>query len=83
MNPKVEALNDAFDLFTDVIEEYAAKNNLPAKDKTALLKMAREAFQEQKISYFLEDRLHIYHSFLNIAMRFALNKKEDTGFQKR
>lgn len=80
MNPKVEALNDAFNLFTDVIEEYAAKNNLPDKDKTALLKMAREAFQEQKISYFLEDKLHIYHSFFNIAMRFALNRKEDTGF---
>lgn len=71
---KLKVLNEAFDSFLDIINEYASKNNLSDKDKNHLIKLAKDAYVDKKIEYYLEDKLASYSSFLDFSVNFALNK---------
>ena len=71
---KVKVLEEAFNSFLDIINEYASLHDLSDADKEELVKLARDAFYDKKIKYYLEDKLSSYSSFLDFSANLALKK---------
>ncbi len=79
-NIKIRILDEAFDSFKEIIDEYAQAHNLSKKDYETLLNLANKAYLEKKMTYFLEDKLSSYASYLLWSMGCALKQnscKED------
>ena len=71
---KVKVLEEAFNSFLDIINEYASLHDLSDADKEELVKLARDAFYDKKIKYYLEDKLSSYSPFLDFSANLALKK---------
>lgn len=71
---KIRVLDEAFDSFKEIINEYAEAHDLSKKDYESLLNLAQKAYLEKKMSYFLEDRLSDYASYLLLSVGCALKQ---------
>ncbi len=71
---KMEVLEEAFNSFLDIINEYASQQSLSEEDKKQLLKLVEDAYVNKKIEYFLDERLSKFSSFLDFSYCFALKK---------
>lgn len=69
---KIKILEEAFNSFLDIIDEYASQHGLSNIDKEDLIKLAKDAFIDKKIEYYLEDKLSSYSSFLEFSTNLAL-----------
>ena len=64
----MEVLEEAFNSFLDIINEYASQQDLSEEDKKQLLKLVEDAYVNKRIEYFLNERLtlipqHYYKIF--------------------
>lgn len=54
---RVSVLDDAYDIFMDIVKEYAKKNDIPEDSLGELMYLINEAYQDKKIEYFLDSQL--------------------------
>ncbi len=73
---KMEVLEEAFNSFLDIINEYASQHNLSEEDKKQLFKLVEDAYVNKKIEYFLDEKLSKFSSFLDFSYCFALKKPD-------
>ena len=84
-NLKIRVLDEAFDSFKEIIDEYAQAHDLSEKDYETLLDLANKAYLEKKMTYFLEDKVSNFGAYLWWAATCALRQdscKEDKYYDK-
>ena len=84
-NLKIRVLDEAFDSFKEIIDEYAQAHDLSEKDYETLLDLYNKAYLEKKMTYFLEDKLSNLGSYLLWSAACALKQdfcKEDKYYDR-
>lgn len=71
---RMEVLEEAFNSFLDIINEYASQQDLSEEYKKQLLKLVEDAYVNKRIEYFLNERLSKFTSFLDFSYCFACNQ---------
>lgn len=82
---KIRVLDEAFDSFREIINEYAQAHDLSEKDYETLLDLANKAYLEKKMIYFLEDKLSAFGDYLLWSLACALRQdscKEDKYYDR-
>ncbi len=74
-NIKVRVLDDAFDSFKEILNEFAKIHDLSEEDYEALMELANNAYLEKKMTYFLEDKFYAMSIYLDHAAGCALKQK--------
>ena len=84
-NLKIRVLDEAFDSFKEIIDEYAQAHDLSEKDYETLLDLANKAYLEKKMTYFLEDKLSNFGAYLWWSAACVLRQdfcKEDKYYDR-
>ena len=70
---RTEALEEALSIFIETFNEYAANNELTEEQILSFKQLILDAYLEKKASYFVENKLFIFNSYLSKAFDFAMN----------
>jgi hypothetical protein len=73
-NPRMYVLDKAYEMFIEMIKEYASKHNLSEKEERELLHAAYHAYNDKKTTYFIEDKLSKFSLALDLSARFAVKQ---------
>lgn len=82
-NERMQALEEAYNYFNKILEEYSMSKNLNDSDLEELKLLIKEAYLDKKLNYFLETKLSNFNDYLDFAMASALNQttsKQDSSF---
>lgn len=70
---RTEALEDAYNLFMEILKEYAESNSLSESNFSELKSLIDEAYIDKKISYFLDFKLDNLNEKIDTFVDFALS----------
>jgi len=73
-NPKIEALEDAYKLFLEAIDEYSKLNDLNEEELNEIKNTLNEIYKNKKIQYFLEQEMNIILNKFKILYEDALKE---------
>ncbi len=73
---RIDALNEAYRIFSSVLEDYIRMNNLDPEDIKEIKKALNRAYQEKKLSYYLDYKINKYKNYIDFALDFVLNNLE-------
>jgi len=75
---RAEALEEAYNLFLEALNEYAATHELNEEQIATFKEQVLEAYLEKRAGYFLASKITHYADYLNTALSLALNKSLDS-----
>lgn len=75
-NEKTELLHEAFSRFSEVMDEYLEQHPESQQEIASLKAALKKKYTEQKLAYFLEDRLSYMGEYLNKALGYALDRDQ-------
>lgn len=77
-----DALEEAYSMFINILEEYAESNNLPEEYFSEVKLMINDAYLSKKASYFFEQKIENISDRMERMVEFALNKnsKNDVNY---
>jgi len=73
-NPKIEALEDAYKLFLEAIDEYSKLNELSEEELNEIKNTLKEIYKKKKIQYFLEQEMNIILNKIKTLYEDALKE---------
>jgi hypothetical protein len=71
-NHKIDALDEAYQNFSTVFEEYIQKNNLNPDDIRKIKKALLKAYNEKKMTYYLDNKIDNLTNHIDHTLEFAL-----------
>lgn len=75
-NLKMKILEDVYHSLLGVLDDYAMKHHMSDDKKEEMRKIFYQAYLEEKLTLFLEDKTDVYAAFLNYSAQMALNMSE-------
>lgn len=81
-NEKVQALDEAFQLFMDTLNDYLEKNDLANEEINEIKSLIKNTYLEKKLVYLLENRFSYLNETIENAFKLVLDnskEKELTG----
>ena len=73
----MRVLDEAYDTFNKIINDYASSHGLSEEEKEELLVLVNNAYQDKKMTYFLEDKLDLYETYLKNSANVALKERTE------
>lgn len=73
----MQILEEAYESFLKIAEEYASDHNLSDSDKKELLEMIGKAYTDKKIEYFLTEKLSRLSQFMNFSFSYSIKEPKD------
>ncbi|AEV32868.1 hypothetical protein Oweho_1889 [Owenweeksia hongkongensis DSM 17368] len=73
-NPRIEALDDAYKWFLEVLDNFATEKNITAEEIADLKKIVFKEYMNKKMSYTLDHKLSILSKYIDSSMCSALRE---------
>jgi hypothetical protein len=84
-NHRINALDEAYQIFLTVLDEYIQKNDLNPEDIKEIKNALVKAYNEKKISYYLDNKFDKFTNYIDYALGAALTNlgqsKENREFK--
>ena len=75
-NLKMKVLDEVYRSLLDVLDDYAMRHHMSDSQKEEIRQIFNQAYLEEKMALFLEEKTDVYAEFLNYSAQMALNASE-------
>ncbi|NDI99285.1 hypothetical protein GWA97_09375 [Flavobacterium sp. LaA7.5] len=73
-NDRTEVLNTALESLMELIDEYAAKNNMSENEIIKIKKIIIENYLERKASLYIKNKVSNFNDYLSKSLDYAINR---------